>query len=188
MLSPSRTTSSRRRDPTVLGTAKPQLKIGWTEETCIAMGKLAQEDHSYRLSYEEFERYQKTLVSHTEQIGQECTDETLVGLPNSSHINEPSPPRIRRRTTRTITFSTVPKVAPVFFHFFMVAVDKNWWSSYFEFVVVGSFTADGNLLQSYYFAQYIPQVSPVRTAQSRIGVMNWLSRTWSIIFKHGEIR
>ena len=24
-----------------------QLKIGWTKETCIAMDKLSQEDHSY---------------------------------------------------------------------------------------------------------------------------------------------
>ena len=30
-----------------------QLKIGWTEEKCIAMDKLAQEDHSYRLSCQE---------------------------------------------------------------------------------------------------------------------------------------
>ena len=30
-----------------------QLKIGWTEEKCIAMDKLAQEDHSYHLSREE---------------------------------------------------------------------------------------------------------------------------------------
>ena len=36
-----------------------QLKIGWTKEKCIAMDELAQEDHSYRLSYEEYERYQK---------------------------------------------------------------------------------------------------------------------------------
>ena len=34
-------------------------KNGWTEEKCIAMDKLAQEDHSYRLSYEEYLRYQK---------------------------------------------------------------------------------------------------------------------------------
>ena len=97
-----------------------QLKIGWTEEKCIAMDKLAQEDHSYRLSYEEYERYQKTLVSHTEQIGQECTDETSIRLSNSSHNHEPSPPRIRRRPSTTNPFSTVPKVAPVFFQFFMV--------------------------------------------------------------------
>ena len=65
----------------------------------------------------------KTWVSHTEQIGQECTDETPITLPNSSHINEPSPPRIRRRTTGTHPFSTIPKVASVFFfQFFMAAV------------------------------------------------------------------
>ena len=38
-----------------------QLKIGWTEETCIAMDKLAQEDHSYCPLPEEFDRYRKNL-------------------------------------------------------------------------------------------------------------------------------
>ena len=36
-----------------------QLKIGWTEEKCIAMDKSAQEDHSYCSSSEKFERYRK---------------------------------------------------------------------------------------------------------------------------------
>ena len=36
-----------------------QLNIGWTEEKCIAIHKLTQEDHSNRLSREEFLRYQK---------------------------------------------------------------------------------------------------------------------------------
>ena len=36
-----------------------QLKIGWTEEKYIAMDKLAQEDHSYHPSREEYLRYQK---------------------------------------------------------------------------------------------------------------------------------
>ena len=35
-----------------------QLKIGWTEQRCIEMDKLGQQDHSYRLSKEEFERFQ----------------------------------------------------------------------------------------------------------------------------------
>ena len=35
-----------------------QFKIGWTEEKCIAMDKLAQEDHSYNPSREEYLRYQ----------------------------------------------------------------------------------------------------------------------------------
>ena len=34
------------------------LKIGWTEQKCIEMDKLAQEDHSNRHSREEFKRYQ----------------------------------------------------------------------------------------------------------------------------------
>ena len=38
-----------------------QLKIGWTEEKCIEVDKSAQEDHSYRLSRDEFHRYQKHL-------------------------------------------------------------------------------------------------------------------------------
>ena len=37
---------------------KSQLKIGWNEQKCIEMDKLAQEDHTYRLSKEEFKRYQ----------------------------------------------------------------------------------------------------------------------------------
>ena len=36
-----------------------QLKIGWTEQKCIEMDKLAQEDHSNRLSRDEFQRYQE---------------------------------------------------------------------------------------------------------------------------------
>ena len=36
-----------------------QLKIGSTEEKCIEMDKLAQEDHSYCPSSEEYERYRK---------------------------------------------------------------------------------------------------------------------------------
>ena len=35
-----------------------QLTIGWTEQKCIEMDKLAQEDHTYRLSKEEFKRFQ----------------------------------------------------------------------------------------------------------------------------------
>ena len=34
-----------------------QPKLVWTEQKCIEMDKLAQEDHSYSLSREEFKRY-----------------------------------------------------------------------------------------------------------------------------------
>ena len=36
-----------------------QLKICWTEETCIAMDKLAQEDHTFCPLHEDFDRYRK---------------------------------------------------------------------------------------------------------------------------------
>ena len=41
-----------------------QLKIGWTEEKCIERDKLAQENHSYCPSFEDFERYRKIGISH----------------------------------------------------------------------------------------------------------------------------
>ena len=84
------------------------------------MDKLAQEDHPFCLSKEELLRYKKTLVSHTKQIGQKCTDATSTRLPSCSHNHEPPPPRTRRRTCRTYSFSTIPKMAPFFLKFFMV--------------------------------------------------------------------
>ena len=36
-----------------------ELKIGWTEQKCIEMDELAQKDHSYCPSSEEYERYRK---------------------------------------------------------------------------------------------------------------------------------
>ena len=42
-----------------------QLKIGWTEEKCIEMDKLAPENHSHCPSSEEYERYKKKNgISH----------------------------------------------------------------------------------------------------------------------------
>ena len=119
MLSQSRTTSSRRCDLEVLGTAElshrtsiswptmrgrdvskrnlkelihdrfqrdptcrdSQLETGWTEETCIAMDKLAREDHSYCPLPEEFDRYRK-----------KCINETPIRLPRSTYKYATSPP------------------------------------------------------------------------------------------------
>ena len=103
-----------------------QLKIGWTEEKCIEMDKLAQKDHPYRLSHEEYLRYQK-MVSHIKQIGKECTDATSIRLPSRSHNHEPSPPRIWRRATCTNSSVPVSEMAFVFFFFFqhlMVSVER----------------------------------------------------------------
>ena len=110
-----------QRDPVHLDS---QHKIGWTDEKCIEMDKLAQDDHSYCLSSEECERYQKNWYL-TEQNRQKCTDETPIRLPRSSRNYEPSPPRIWRRATWSNPFSSIPKVAFVFFFFqyLMVTVE-----------------------------------------------------------------
>ena len=40
-----------------------QLAVGWTEQKCIEMDGLAKQDHTYRLSKEEFKRYQGQCIS-----------------------------------------------------------------------------------------------------------------------------
>ena len=56
----------------------------------------------------------RTVVCHVEQIGQECTDATSTRLPSCSHNQKPPPPRIRRRTCRTHSFTTISEMAPFF--------------------------------------------------------------------------
>ena len=46
-----------------------QLKIGWTEQKCIEMDKLAQEDQSHRLTKEKFKRYQGQWYLTTNKSG-----------------------------------------------------------------------------------------------------------------------
>ena len=81
-----------QRDPAY---GDSQLKIVWTEEQCIEMDTLAQEDHSCCPSSEEYERYRKISKISLNKSGRN----TPIRLPNSSHNYEPFPPRIWRRTT-----------------------------------------------------------------------------------------
>ena len=91
-------------------------KIGWTEETCIAMDKLAQEDHSYCPVSEEFERYRKWFFTLNKSVRNAPTklrsdfQETLTNmhrLHRESGEERPEPParnevcssRFKSRTT-----------------------------------------------------------------------------------------
>ena len=140
MLSQSRTTSSRRSDLVVLGTAKLRHKksISWltmrggdvsnrimmdftivsyeTQYIVACNAKLAgprksaskwnlaQEDHSYLLSREEYLRYQKNIgISHK-------TNRARTHQCDFDQTSE----------LQSLFNSTVPKVAPFFFQFFMV--------------------------------------------------------------------
>ena len=101
-----------------------QLKIGWTEEKCIAMDKLAQEDHSYCPSSEEYERYRKNWYISLNKSGKNAPMRlrsdfrtavtTMNRLHRESGEERPEP----------IPFHQLPKVAFVFFfQYFMVAVE-----------------------------------------------------------------
>ena len=87
-----------------------QLKTGWTGQKCIEMDELSQEDHSYRLSREEVKRYQGQSYLTLIKSGKNAP----IRLPSCSHNQKPSPPRIRRSTCRTHSFSTISKIAPFF--------------------------------------------------------------------------
>ena len=126
-----------------------QLKIGWTEEKCIALGTWAQEDHSYCPSSEEYERYQKNWYISLNKSGRNAPMKlqsdfrTAVTIMNHLHREsgeerpEPIPYHQYQRWHSSSSSSTS-----------WWQWNENWWSSYiFEFVVARSFTADGNLLQ-----------------------------------------
>ena len=123
-----------------------QLKIGWTEEKCIAMKKLAQKDHSPRLSYEEYERYQKHWYLTLNKSGKnapmslQSDFRTAVTFMNRLHResgeDRPEP----------ISFQQYQRWHPSSSSSSWRKWVENWWSV-FSFVVAGSFTADGNLLQ-----------------------------------------
>ena len=88
-----------------------QLKIGWTEQKCIEMDKLAQEDHTYRLSKEEFKRYQGQWYLTLNKSGQKRADATSIRLSSCILNQKPSPSRIRRRSCTTHFSSTISEMA-----------------------------------------------------------------------------
>ena len=126
-------------------------KIGWTEEKCIEMDKLAQEDHSYRLSREEYLRYQKHWYLTLSKSGKNA------------------PMRLRSHFRAAVTImnrlhqeSGEQRAEPIPFQQYQwwhpsSSSSSSWWqwyknwrsSQFFckKIVVVDSFTADGNLLQ-----------------------------------------
>ena len=94
---------------------------GPRRKKCIAMEKLAQEDHSYRLSHEEYLRHQKHWYLTLDKSGKNAPMRlrsdfrTALTLMNRLHRESGE-----ERAEPICSFSTVPKVAPVFFQFFMV--------------------------------------------------------------------
>ena len=201
MLSQSRTTSSRRGNPMVFGTAKlkhgkkhfvaffyeirknrdSQLKIGWTEEKCIAMDKLAQEDHSYRLSHEDFLRYQNhwkiTLNKSGKNAPMRLRSDFWTAVTLMIRLHRES----GEECAEPIPFQQYQRWHPSSSILQGWIGLKNWWSSIFIFfVVVGSFTADSNLLQpTGGGANKTPHTSPFSRSQCALVMTchtTWLKR------------
>ena len=88
-----------------------QLAIGWTEQKCIEMVKLAQQDHTYRLSKEEFKRFQGQWYPMLNKAGKNAPRRLRSDFRAAVSIKKPSPSRIRRRSWTTHFSSTVSEMA-----------------------------------------------------------------------------
>ena len=110
-----------------------QLRIGWTEEKCISMDKLTQEDHFYRPSFEEHERYRKNWYISLNEWGKNAPMKlrsdfrTAVTLMNRLHREsgeerpEPIPFHQYQRWQSSSSSSSS-----------WWQWDKNWWNSFFD--------------------------------------------------------
>ena len=125
-------------------------KIGWTEEKCIPMDWLAQEDHSCYPSSEECERYRKTGLSHWTKQAEMHRWKTPIRLPNSSHnYKTVSTEDLEKNDLNQFSFIS-PKggIRRLLFPAHLGGSGMNIGGAHnFSFVVARSFTADGNLLQ-----------------------------------------
>ena len=106
-------------------------KIGWTEEKRIAMDKLAQEDHSYYPSSEEYQRYRKNWKISLDKSGKNAPMKlrsdfrTAVTIMNRLHREfgeerpEPIPFHQDQRWHSSSSSSSTS----------WWQWDENWWSS-----------------------------------------------------------
>ena len=78
-----------------------QIKIGWTEEPCIAMDKFTQEDHSHCTSSEDNERCKKNWYLCWTNQGRNAPIETPIRLPRGTYKYAPSPSWIWGRANWT---------------------------------------------------------------------------------------
>ena len=97
-----------------------QLKIGWTELKCIEMDKLAQEDHSYRLSRDEFQSCHKqwylTLNKSGKNAPMRLRSHFRAAVTTMNRLHRES----GEERAQPIPFQLVPKVALFLLKFFMV--------------------------------------------------------------------
>ena len=106
-----------------------QLAICWTEQKCIEMDELAKQNHTYRLSEDEFKKTRRTLVSHLEQVRQEraCATSTRFSSCSLSLKN-----CLHRESCKEITEPISPQQYKRWHSFSSDSwwdTSKSWWSS-----------------------------------------------------------
>ena len=84
-------------------------------------GLLAQEDNFYKISRKEYLRCQKTLVSHTQQFGQECTDATSIRLAIRSLNFEPVSTENLEKNDLNLFFNSIQGGNPS-------SSSSSWWN------------------------------------------------------------
>ena len=146
-----------------------QLKIGWTKEKCIAMDKLAQEDHSYRLSSEEFERYQKNWYLTLNKSGKNAptrlrsdfraTITIMNRFIRESGEERAEPIPFRRYQKWHLSSSSLVELGQKLVE--LMRIIHVFWL----FVAVGSFTADSCQLQPTGRVNRTPHTSPFSRSQ-----------------------
>ena len=90
------------------------------------MDKLAQEDHSYRPSRDEFQRYQKQWYLTLNKSGKRCDFRTAITLMNRLHRES------GEERPEPIPFKQYQRWHPSSSSSSWWNWDKNWWSSYFS--------------------------------------------------------
>ena len=68
-----------------------QLKIGWTEQQCLEMDELAQQDHTHRLTKEEFKRYQGQWYLTLNKSGKNAPMRLRSDFRAAGSLKKPSP-------------------------------------------------------------------------------------------------
>ena len=112
-------------------------KLAGPSRKCIEMIKLAHEDHSYRLSREEFKRYQGQWYLTLNKSGKKCTDATsnptselqsqsrTVSIENQTkNVQNPFLTQQYRRWHPSSTSDS----------WWNWDTSKSWWSSWVQFI------------------------------------------------------
>ena len=137
------------------------------------MDKLAQEDHSYRPSSEEYERYKKNGYLTLNKSGKNAPMRLRSDFRNAVTIMN----RVHRESgeerPEPIPFQQYQRWHPS-------SSSSSWWNwdkklvelmRFFLFVVVGSFTADSNLLQPTGGVNSTPHTSTFSRSQRALVMM-----------------